>query len=159
MDSNSSKPHERSSIVCRGTVIFVFPNFRLIAASYSNWQVKSLFLGSTSSCNPQDKVDNDRSQQSNGQYGWTESVVEAALASLANAPCSPVECEQRVYHGCHCNEREESSTDLSDLITKVEETDGQTTQDNGKVEPGEKGSLIGEKDLGLDTGWKGNPLA
>lgn len=70
-----------------------------------------------------------------------------------------MKCEQSVNHGHHGNEGEQPSADLSNFIAKVEKANRETTEDNGKVEPREKGTLVSEEDFGLDTGWKGDALA
>jgi hypothetical protein len=70
-----------------------------------------------------------------------------------------VKGKQCVYHGSHGNDSEDASADLTDSIAKVEQTNGETAENDGEVEPAEKGTFIGKEDLGLDTGWKGNSLA
>jgi hypothetical protein len=46
-----------------------------------------------------------------------------------------VECEERVNHGHHGDEGEESGADLSDLVAEVEEADCETAEDDGEVQP------------------------
>ena len=46
-----------------------------------------------------------------------------------------MERKQRVQHGSHSDEREQACTDLTDFIAEVEEANGETTQDDGEVEP------------------------
>lgn len=70
-----------------------------------------------------------------------------------------MERNQRIQHGRHGNEGEKPRGDAADSIAKVEKTDGETAQDDGEVEPGEEGTLIGEEDLGLDAGGEGNAFA
>lgn len=70
-----------------------------------------------------------------------------------------MEGNQGIDHGGHGNQGEETSRDLADLVTEVEETDGKTAQDDGEVQPTEKSTLVGEKDLGLDTSGQGDALA
>ena len=108
---------------------------------------------------PQHKVDDDGAEQGNGQDGGSEAVVEAALAALADALGAPVEGHQCVGHGGHGNEGEEAGGDLANLVAKVEQADGEAAEDDGEVEPGEEGSLVGEEDLGLDAGGEGDALA
>lgn len=107
----------------------------------------------------QDEVDNDSSQQGNGQNSRAKSVVESALTATANTLRSPVKCDDCVDHGGHGDEGEETGRNATDAVTEVQQADGQTAQDDGEVQPGEEGSLIGEEDFRLDTGWQGDPLA
>ena len=90
-------------------------------------------MATTSSSNTEDKVDNDSGQQGNSQDSRTETVVETALTSHTNALCSPVEGDQGVDHCGHGDQGEQTSRDLADLVTEVEETDSETAQDDGKV--------------------------
>jgi hypothetical protein len=94
---------------------------------------KPSLVVTTSSSNTEDKVDNNSGQQGNGQDSRTEAVVETALTSHTDALCSPVESNQGVDHGGHGDQGEKTSRDLTDLVTKVEETDGETAQDDGEV--------------------------
>lgn len=70
-----------------------------------------------------------------------------------------MECDEGIYHGCHRNNGEEPGGDLAYFVAKVEEANGKTAEDDGEVEPGEEGTLIGEEDLGLDSGRECNALA
>jgi hypothetical protein len=84
---------------------------------------------------PQNKVDNDCSEQRDCQDCRTQAIIEATLSAHADTPRTPVKCEQRVHHSHHSNEGEESSADLSDLVAEVEEADGETAEDDGEVKP------------------------
>ena len=95
----------------------------------------SSLLRTSSSSDPQDKVDDNRKQQSNGQNRRTKAIVESTLPSHTNALCAPVECDESVDHGHQGDECEESSADLSDAVTEVEQTDGEAAEDDGEVEP------------------------
>ncbi len=66
---------------------------------------------------------------------------------------------QRVDHGAHGHQRKEAGGDAADGITEVEEADGETAEDDGEVEPGEEGSLVGEEDFGFHPGGQGDPLS
>ena len=110
-------------------------------------------------CNPQNKVDNDRSQQGDGQHGWSISIVEPALSSDPDALCSPVKRRQSVYHRCHGNECEEAGGNAAHGITEIEEANGETAKYDGKVEPREECAFIRKEDLGLDTCGEGYPFA
>ena len=41
----------------------------------------------------EDEIDNDSSQQSQSQYGWTNSIIETTLTPLPNTFRSPMKCE------------------------------------------------------------------
>lgn len=100
-----------------------------------SFQSSTSLLVTTSSSYPQHEVDYNRQQQRNGQHGRTETVVEAALPSHANALRAPVESDERVDHGGQGDEGEETGADLADAVTEVEKADGQAAQDDGEVEP------------------------
>lgn len=70
-----------------------------------------------------------------------------------------MECNKGIYHSAHSNDSEQPSGDPTDTITKVQQTDCETAQDDGEVEPGEEGALVGKEDFGLDTGREGDALA
>lgn len=70
-----------------------------------------------------------------------------------------MEGHQRVDHGPHGDEGEEGGGDAADAVAEVEQPDGQAAQDDGEVEPGEEGALVGEEDLGLDPGGEGDAFA
>ena len=44
-------------------------------------------------------------------------------------------------------------------MAEVQEANGETAEDDGEVEPGEKGAFIGEEDFGFDAGGKGDAFA
>jgi len=46
-----------------------------------------------------------------------------------------MERHERIRHGSHGHEGEQACADLADLVTKVEQADGETTEDDGEVEP------------------------
>lgn len=67
---------------------------------------------------------------------------------------------QRIDHTPHCHNGEKPSADPGGGVgAKVEQTDGEATEDDGEVEPGEKGALVGEEDFGLDSGGEGDAFA
>lgn len=66
---------------------------------------------------------------------------------------------QGVDHGAHGDEGEEAGGDATDGVAEVEEADGETAEDDGEVEPGEEGALIGEEDFGFDAGGEGDALS
>jgi len=43
--------------------------------------------------------------------------------------------DQGVYHGGHGDDGEEAGTDTANAVTEIEETDGQTAENDGEVEP------------------------
>jgi hypothetical protein len=98
---------------------------------------------------PQHKVDNNRQQQRNSQHRGSKAIIKATLPSHADALRAPVESDKRV----------EARADLADAVAEVEEADGQAAQDDGEVEPGEEGALVGEEDFGLDAGGEGDAFA
>ena len=108
--------------------------------------------------NAQDEVDHDSGQQGNGQNSRAEAVVEAALTTTPDTLGTPVECNDRINHGGHGDDGEQGGGDAANAVTEVQQTNGQAAQDDGEVQPREKGSLVGEEDLGLDTGGQSNPL-
>lgn len=70
-----------------------------------------------------------------------------------------MEREQRVQHGEHGDCSEDGGGDLANAVAEVEEAHGEATEDDGEVEPGEEGTLVGEEDLWLDAGGEGDALA
>jgi len=70
-----------------------------------------------------------------------------------------VESDESVDHGGQGDEREEAGADLADAVAEVEQADGQAAEDDGEVEPGEEGALVGEEDFGLDAGGEGDAFA
>lgn len=70
-----------------------------------------------------------------------------------------MEGNEGVGHGGHGDEGEEPSGDLTDLVAEVEEADGEAAEDDGEVEPGEEGALVGEEDFGLDARGERDALA
>lgn len=83
----------------------------------------------------EDKVDHDGSQQGNSENRRSEAVVETALPPPPNTLRAPVKRHHGVDHGCHGNDSEQGGRDATDTVTKVEETHGQTAEDDGEVEP------------------------
>ena len=70
-----------------------------------------------------------------------------------------MELIERVKHGAHGNHSEDSRADLSNFVTEIQEADGQATEDDGEVEPGEEGTFVGKENFGFDAGGEGNALA
>jgi hypothetical protein len=66
---------------------------------------------------------------------------------------------QRVDHGAHGHQGKEAGGDATDGVAEVEEADGETAEDDGEVEPGEEGALVGEEDFGFDAGGEGDALS
>lgn len=84
---------------------------------------------------PQDKVDHYGAEQSQGENGGSDAIIESTLASLADTLGSPVEGEQGVDHGSHGDHGEQACGDAADGVSKVQQTDSQTTEDDGEIEP------------------------
>lgn len=78
---------------------------------------------------------------------------------MADGRSTPVVCNERVGHGGHGDEGEESGRDTANAVTKVEQANGETAKNDGEIEPREEGSLVGEKDLGLNTSGECNTLS
>ena len=119
----------------------------------------SSLVATSSTSNTKDKVDNDSSQKSNSQHRRTKAIIETTLTPHTNALCSPVIGDKCVDHCSHGDQSEKARRDLTNLVAEVEETDGETAEDDGEVQPAEKGALVGEEDFGLDAGGEGNALA
>jgi len=118
---------------------------------------------------PQHKVHNNHRRQRNREHRRSEPIIESSPASrtlpdtnttlIPYPVCAPVEHTQGIDHRSHGNECEEPCGDLADLVAEVEEADGETAEDDGEVEPGEEGSLVGEEDFGLDADGEGDAFA
>jgi len=83
----------------------------------------------------QDEVDHDRGQESDSQNGGTKAVIETALSTATDTLSAPVKCDDCIDHSGHCDNGEEGRGDATDTVTEVQQTDGQTAQDNGEVQP------------------------
>lgn len=84
---------------------------------------------------PQNEVHHHCCKKRNGQDCRAESVIDAALPAAPDTLCPPMECDEGIYHGAHSDDGEEGGGDATDTVTEVEEADGETAQDDGKVEP------------------------
>ena len=67
--------------------------------------------------------------------------------------------KQRVHHRRHSHQREQAGADAADRIAKVQEADGQTAKEDGEVEIGEEGPLVGEEDFWFDAGGEGDAFS
>lgn len=106
----------------------------------------------------QHKVDHHCNQKEDTQHGRAKSVIIWARASQPDSLSSPVIGDQCVDHGQHGNECEQTSTDSSNQVTEVQQTHTQGAQNDGEVQPGKEGSLIGEEHFWLDSGRQGDSL-
>ena len=71
-----------------------------------------------------------------------------------------MERDQRIDHAAHRDECEEPGADAGRGVgAKVEQTDGEAAENDGEVEPGEEGALVGEEDFGLDARGQGDAFA
>lgn len=70
-----------------------------------------------------------------------------------------MEGEEGVDHGQDGDAGEEDGADLAGAVAEVEQTDGEGAEDDGEVEPGEKGAFVGEEDFGFDAGGDGDAFA
>ncbi|KFY94070.1 hypothetical protein V500_03428 [Pseudogymnoascus sp. VKM F-4518 (FW-2643)] len=66
---------------------------------------------------------------------------------------------QRINHRSYADPREQESRDECRAVAEVEHTHGQGAEDDGAVEPGEEGALVGEEDFGLDARGEGDAFA
>lgn len=66
---------------------------------------------------------------------------------------------KRIQHRRHRHNRKQRSGYATDAVAKVQKTDGEAAEDDGEVEPGEEGALVGEEDFGLDAGGEGDAFA
>lgn len=66
---------------------------------------------------------------------------------------------QRVDHRSHGDDREQAGGDAPDAVSEIEQAHGQTAQDDGEVQPGEKCALVGEEDFGFDPCGKRDAFA
>jgi len=107
----------------------------------------------------QDKIHNNGRKQGNRQHRRTQSIIEPTLSPHPNALRPPMEGEEGIQHRGHGNQSEQPGADLSDLVAEIEKADSETAEDDGEVEPGEEGALIGEEDFWLDTDGQGDALA
>jgi hypothetical protein len=93
---------------------------------------KSIGLSIT---NPQNKVNNNGRQKSQGQNSRSKAVIDPALSTTPDTLSAPVEGDECIDHGRHGDDGEEGGGDTADAITEIEEPDGETAQDDGEVEP------------------------
>ena len=89
----------------------------------------------SSTRDPQYKVHNNSEEQCNSKDRRAQSIVKASLSALPYALRPPMKRKQRVDHRSHCDECEQASADLADLIAKVEEPDCEAAENDGEVEP------------------------
>ncbi|KFZ04071.1 hypothetical protein V502_10435 [Pseudogymnoascus sp. VKM F-4520 (FW-2644)] len=66
---------------------------------------------------------------------------------------------QRINHRSYANPREQERTDECRPVAEVEHPQRQGPEDDGAVEPGEEGALVGEEDFGLDARGEGDAFA
>ena len=68
-----------------------------------------------------------------------------------------MESHERVHHAPHGHDGEQPGADAgSGIGAEVQQPDREAAEDDGEVEPGEKGALVGEEDLGFDAGGEGD---
>ena len=113
----------------------------------------------TNTHDPQNKINHNRRQKRQRKHRRPKPIVEASLATHPDTLSSPVECDQCVEHSGECDQCEETGRDLSDFVAEVEKTYCEAAEDDGEVEPGKEGTLVGEEDFGLDAGGEGDTLA
>lgn len=84
---------------------------------------------------PKEEIGDDRNEQCNTQDGGPNSVVIWAATAAANGSSPPVVGVQCIYHHSHGHCREHSRAYPAYIVTEVEQTHGETTQDDCEVEP------------------------
>jgi len=84
---------------------------------------------------PQHEIDNNSGEQRQRKDSRTEPVIETTLAPHPYALRAPMEREQGVDHGHHSDGSKQASTDLADPVTEVEKANGQSSEDDGEVQP------------------------
>jgi hypothetical protein len=107
----------------------------------------------------QSKIDQDSSQDKHTQHRGSKAIIIRTRQSLTNSIRSPVEGRQGIDHHHHGDECEHSGRDTTDPVSKVEEANGEGSEEDGKVEPREEGTFVGEEDLGLDSHGERNTFA
>lgn len=50
------------------------------------------------------------------------------------------------------------STDLANLVSEIEQSDGEPSKYDCEMQPGQECPFIGEEDLGFNPDWYGDPL-
>lgn len=73
---------------------------------------------------PQHKIHHDGRQKRHSENGRSEAIINATLAAFANTLRAPVECDQRIDHGGHGDDGEQTGGDAADAVTEVQESDG-----------------------------------
>jgi hypothetical protein len=84
---------------------------------------------------PEDKVDDHRQEQDDGEERGAEAIIEAGLAAQADGPRAPVVREQRIDHGGHRHDGEHEGGDEGRAVPEVQHADGQSAEDHGEVQP------------------------
>lgn len=113
----------------------------------------------TLSSDSENKVDDNSSQQEETKHSGAESIIIGARASSSNSSSSPVVSDKGISHSSHGYQSEQTSRDSSDLITKVKQTNSQTTEDDSEIQPRKKSSFVGKENFGFDSGGQSNSLA
>ncbi|KFY09126.1 hypothetical protein V492_05596 [Pseudogymnoascus sp. VKM F-4246] len=66
---------------------------------------------------------------------------------------------QRINHRRYADPCKQERGDEGGAVAEVEHSQGQSAEDDGAVEPGEEGALVGEEDFGLDACGEGDAFA
>jgi hypothetical protein len=107
---------------------------------------------------PYDEVDDDRNENGDSHNVWASPIIKPSLSFPPYRLGSPVVGVQGVRSNAHSDENETGRRIEGSSVAKVHQTNTQSTEDNGEVEPRKEGSFIGKEDLGLDPGGKSNTL-
>ena len=108
---------------------------------------------------PQRKIHNNSCQKRQRQHRRPVTIINPRRPSLPNRVRPPVERCKGIQHSCHGDKCKEAGRNTADTVPEVEQTDGETAQDDGEVQPGEKSALVGEEDFWLDAGREGDSFA
>lgn len=107
----------------------------------------------------QSKVNQDSGKNKDTQNRWSKTIIIRSRKALPNPIRSPVKGRQGIDHHHHRHECENTSRDPTDPISKVQETNGEGSEEDGKVEPGEEGTFVGKEDFGFDADGEGDTLS
>lgn len=103
-------------------------------------------------------VHSDGRKESDGQDDGPDKVIVGPFLPSSNLLSTPLVDGERVEHDADGDESEEDTGGATGGVAKVDETYGEGTKKDGKVEPVEERSLVGKKHLGLHPCGDGDPL-
>lgn len=83
----------------------------------------------------ENEVDHNSKKENNGETSRAISIVKTGLPSHPDRFRTPVVRYQGIHHGSHRNDREEEGGDNGWSVTEVEHANGESSEDDGKVQP------------------------